>query len=175
MGLGLELERATLAAAIEAAHRLPHRVWLQINVSPALVLEHEPLRTIVATSRRRLVLEVTEHVAIGDYPTFRAALARLGPRIGLAVDDAGAGYASLRHILELAPTFVKLDRSVVEGVDTDPARQAMVAGLRHFAQETGCRLIAEGVETEPELQALIGQGVRLAQGYLLGRPEPLID
>ncbi|MFI5040771.1 MAG: EAL domain-containing protein [Acidimicrobiales bacterium] len=173
VGLGIELEAATLEAALVAARGLPHWVWLQLNASPALILRGEPLRTIVARAGRRLVLEVTEHTAIDDYVAFRAALAALGPRVSLAVDDAGAGFASLRHVLELSPAFVKLDRSLVEGIDTDPARQAMVAGMRHFAMETHSRLIAEGVETEAELRALTADGVRLAQGYLLGRPAPL--
>jgi EAL domain-containing protein (putative c-di-GMP-specific phosphodiesterase class I) len=173
VGLGIELERATLEAALNAARGLSNRVWLQVNVSPALILGGEPLRTIVANAGRHLVLEVTEHTAIDDYTTFRSAVAALEPRVSLAVDDAGAGFASLRHILELAPAFIKLDRSIIEGVDTDPARQAMVAGLRHFADETHCRLIAEGVETEAELQVLTQHGIRLVQGYLLGRPGPL--
>ena len=173
VGLGLELETATLEAALDAARQLPARVRLHLNVSPALVLAGEPLRSIVASANRRLVLEVTEHTAIDDYPAFRAALAALGPRVCLAVDDAGAGFASLRHILELAPAFVKLDRSVIGGIDADLAREAMVAGMRQFAQGAHCRLIAEGVETDAELRVLSEHGVRLVQGYLLGRPEPL--
>jgi EAL domain-containing protein (putative c-di-GMP-specific phosphodiesterase class I) len=173
VGLGIELERATLEATLDVARRLPARVWLQVNASPALILGGEPLRTIVANAGRHLVLEVTEHTAIDDYAAFRAALAALGPRVSFAVDDAGAGFASLRHILELAPAFVKLDRSIIEGLEADPARQAMVAGMRHFAEETHCRLIAEGVETDAELGVLTEHGIRLVQGYLLGRPAPL--
>lgn len=91
------------------------------------------------------------------------------------MDDAGAGFASFRHILELGPAFVKLDRSLIAGIDGDPAKQALVAGMLQFARSTGCRLIAEGVETEPERAALVGLGLRLAQGHLLGRPVPLPD
>ncbi|HET9443569.1 MAG TPA: EAL domain-containing protein, partial [Acidimicrobiales bacterium] len=87
--------------------------------------------------------------------------------------DAGAGFASLRHILHLGPAFVKLDRSWIHGVDADPARQALVAGLRHFAAQTGAELIAEGVEREVERQALLGLGVGYGQGRLLGEPAPL--
>ena len=173
VGLGLVLEQATLEAALDAARQLPPRVWLHVNVSPALMLAGEPLRAIVAAARRRIVLEVTEHTVIDDYAAFRAALAALGPTVRLAVDDAGAGFASLRHILELQPALVKLDRSVIGGIDADPARQALVAGMVHFAQDTGCQLIAEGVETEAELRALQEHGIRLVQGYLLGLPAPL--
>jgi EAL domain-containing protein (putative c-di-GMP-specific phosphodiesterase class I) len=91
--------------------------------------------------------------------------------VELAVDDAGAGYASLRHILELRPTFAKLDISLVRGIDADELRQALAAGLVYFALRSGCHLIAEGVESE-EAGALRRLGVEFAQGYLFGRPEP---
>jgi EAL domain-containing protein (putative c-di-GMP-specific phosphodiesterase class I) len=89
------------------------------------------------------------------------------------VDDAGASFASLRHILELDPAFVKLDISLIRGIDRDPAKQGLVAGMRHFARTTKCRIIAEGVESEAEAQTLTELDVRLVQGYLFGRPAPL--
>lgn len=92
----------------------------------------------------------------------------------LAVDDAGAGYASLRHILELGPAFAKLDISLVRGIDGDPLRQALAAGLEHFAARGGCQLIAEGVERQAEAGALEDLAVEFGQGYLFGRPEPLV-
>jgi EAL domain-containing protein (putative c-di-GMP-specific phosphodiesterase class I) len=109
-------------------------------------------------------------VAIEDYPSLSSALRSLGPSIRLAVDDAGSGFASLRHILELAPDVVKLDIGLIRGMDEDAARQALVAGMVHFADLGHFFLIAEGVETEPERDTLIALGVRLGQGYLLGRP-----
>jgi EAL domain-containing protein (putative c-di-GMP-specific phosphodiesterase class I) len=127
----------------------------------------------MAGSRRRIVLEVTEHAAIADYPEFRAAMANLGPKVDFAVDDTGTGFASLRHIIELRPAFVKLDRSLIAGIDSDDARQAMVVGLCHFAQVTGCRLIVEGIETDAELAVLRSLAIDLGQGYLLGRPVPV--
>ena len=172
VGLGQDLEIATLHAALTAAVELPADAWLNLNVSPDLILAGEPLRSITSDAHRDLVVEVTEHLAIADYATFRAALADLGANVRLAVDDAGAGFASLRHIVELRPAFVKLDRSLVAGVDTDEALQAMIVGLHHFARSTGCRLIAEGIETEAECSALRSLGIRLGQGYLLGRPVP---
>jgi EAL domain-containing protein (putative c-di-GMP-specific phosphodiesterase class I) len=120
-----------------------------------------------------VVLEVTEHAAVADYPAFRAAMAELGPKVRLAVDDAGAGFASLRHILELRPAFVKLDRWLVADLESDDARQAMIVGLRHFARSTGCRLIAEGIETDRELAVLRTLDIPLGQGFLLGRPLPI--
>jgi PAS domain S-box-containing protein len=175
VGLALELETAALVAALTAAKALPESAWLNVNASPEVILAGEPLRTLLRRSRRHLVLEVTEHVVIADYPAFRAAMVELGPDVELAVDDAGAGFASLRHILELHPAFVKLDRSLVSGLETDSARQAMIVGLRHFARTTGCRLIAEGVETDAERTVLRNLGIGLGQGYLLGRPVPVGD
>ena len=174
VGLGTELEIAALTAALRAAVALPARPWLNVNVSPAVIVAGEPLRSIVASYPGRLVLEVTEHQAINDYAAFRAAVAALGIDVQVAVDDAGAGFASLRHILELRPQIVKIDRSLVAGIDTDPARQSLLAGLHHFADAVGCSLIAEGIETEGELATLVALDIHGGQGYLLGRPVPLV-
>jgi EAL domain-containing protein (putative c-di-GMP-specific phosphodiesterase class I)/DNA-binding NarL/FixJ family response regulator len=174
LGLGLLLERTAVAAAIAAAESLPEGVALSVNLS-ADVLRLEPgLGKILASAERRpLIIEITEHERIDDYEAVRMALEELGPHVRLAVDDAGSGYASLRHILALNPAFVKLDIEWVHGIDRDPVRRALVSGLIHFASETGCELIAEGIETEAELEALRGLGITLGQGYLLGRPKPV--
>ncbi len=170
VGLGTELETAALRASLAAAKALPRSAWLNLNASPELILAADPLLWSLHRSRRRLIVEVSEHTAITDYPAFRSALEALGPKVELAIDDAGAGFASLRHILELRPAFVKLDRWLVAGIQGDEARQAMVIGLVHFARTTGCRLIAEGIETDDELAVLWSLGIRLGQGYLLGQP-----
>ena len=169
-GLGLELEAATLNAALNAARALPRHAWLSLNVSPRLVLGVEPLRSLVASQARRIVLEITEHAAIADYALLRHALRRLPTRVDLAVDDAGAGFASFRHILELRPRFVKLSREFILGIDRDPARRAMVGALAGFSVNRGGLLVAEGLESEAERSAVAALGVPLGQGYLLGRP-----
>jgi PAS domain S-box-containing protein len=169
-GLGLELEIATLEAAFRAADPLPANRFLDINVSPGLVLAIEPLRAMLRRSGFNVVLEITEHERIADYAALRAAVAKLGENVRLAVDDAGAGFASLRHIAELRPAFVKLDRGLVVGIEWDPARQALVAGMVHFAAQSETTLIAEGIETEPERAMLLQLGVAVGQGYLFGRP-----
>jgi EAL domain-containing protein (putative c-di-GMP-specific phosphodiesterase class I) len=170
LGLGPALQRATLTAALAAAQSLPPNVALSVNLS-ADVLQLEPsLPKLMAGAGRQLIVEITEHERIDDYDAVRAALARLGPNVKLAVDDAGSGYASLRHILALEPAYVKLDMEWVHNIDQDPVRRALVSGLIYFASETGCELIAEGIETQAELDALRELGVRLGQGYLLGRP-----
>jgi EAL domain-containing protein (putative c-di-GMP-specific phosphodiesterase class I) len=106
---------------------------------------------------------------IEDYSALRSAMVRL-PQVQYAVDDAGAGYSSFRHILELAPKYAKLDRTIIRGIERDPMRQALVAGLDHYAMRARCQLIAEGVETESEAATLAELGVELAQGYLFGAP-----
>jgi PAS domain S-box-containing protein len=169
VGLGPALELATLTAALREAERLPPDLWLSLNVSPDLVLAGEGLRDLVRTAGRPIVCEVTEHAVIDDYVAFRLAMAQL-EGLRLAVDDAGAGFASFRHVLELKPAFVKLDRSLVADIDGDPVRQALMVGMSHFAKSVGCRLIAEGIETKAELVTLMELGVPLGQGYLLGRP-----
>jgi EAL domain-containing protein (putative c-di-GMP-specific phosphodiesterase class I)/CheY-like chemotaxis protein len=172
VGLGLELEFATLEVAIKAARSLPSGTWLSLNVSPAATLAGEPLARLLRRARQPVVLELTEHTAVHDYPALRRAIAELGPGIRVAVDDAGAGYASMQHVVEVRPDFVKLDISLVRGIDGDRARQALVAGMRYFAEETNCVTLAEGVETAAELETLKRLGIVLGQGYLLGRPAP---
>ena len=171
VGLGSELESAAVAAAIEVARRLPPEAWLSVNFSPAAVIDGHAAETI-ARSDRPIVIEITEHEQIESYPALRRAIEGCGS-VRLSVDDAGAGYASLRHIAELRPDFVKLDIGLVRNIDADPARQALAAGLCHFAAETGTTLIAEGIETEVELDTVRRLGVHLGQGFLLGRPEYL--
>ncbi len=170
-GLGADYELATIRAALDGGTRLPPQVFMSINVSPEFVMQSDRrFRELLKGSTRPLVLELTEHVAIDDYQLVRTALAKLGD-VGLAVDDAGAGYASLRHILELRPAYAKLDISLVRGIDGDDLRQALAAGLQYFASKTGCRLIAEGVESRAEADVLTRLGIMFGQGDLFGHPE----
>ena len=175
LGLGQALQRASVSAAIEAAGSLPPDIALSVNLS-ADVLQHEPaLEKLAGDAGRPLIVELTEHERIDDYAAVRSALGRLGPNVKLAIDDAGSGYASLRHILALQPSYVKLDIEWVTDIDKDPVRRALVSGLVYFATETGCELIAEGIETQAELESLRELGVQLGQGFLLGRPKPVAD
>jgi EAL domain-containing protein (putative c-di-GMP-specific phosphodiesterase class I) len=175
LGVGADLELATLAAAVADARALPRDAFLSLNVSPKLVVEcATELRTALSTVDRPLVLELTEHDVVADYTELRSTLDSFDRPVRLSVDDAGAGFASLRHVLMLKPDFVKLDRSWISGIDRDDAKQALVAGLAHFATKTGCQLVAEGIETDGELSALASLDVPLGQGYLLGVPAPAI-
>jgi len=173
-GLGPAFELAAISMAIEGLDRLAGG-FISLNISPRSVIDQtDDVREILsAISSRTTVVELTEHVVIDDYGELRAALGSLGENIEVAVDDAGAGFASMRHILELRPSFAKLDMSLVRGIDEDDLRQGLAAGLNYFALRTGCQLIAEGVETQAEADTLQRLGIEFAQGYLYGRPERL--
>ena len=173
IGLSAELEHATLNSAVILSRALPDDAWVSFNVSPGIVTDRDLLADVARGADRPVVLEVTEQEAIEDYEAVLDAVGGAGPDVRLAVDDAGAGHASLRHILRLQPTYVKLDMTLVRDIDRDPSREAMVAGLVHFGEATGSMLIAEGVERAEEADALRGLRVPLAQGYLFGRPAPI--
>jgi EAL domain-containing protein (putative c-di-GMP-specific phosphodiesterase class I)/CheY-like chemotaxis protein len=173
LGMAVEVEHSTIATALGVAADLPDETWLSINVSPTLLLGDPHLGELLSASTRPVVLELTEHDPIVDYPAVRKAVEVLGGDVRLSVDDAGSGYACLHHVLALEPDYVKLDRRWVHGIDQDPARQALVAGLAHFARQTGSTLIAEGIEEAAEIDALTALDVTLGQGFLLGRPAPI--
>ena len=140
---------------------------MAVNFSPAAVIDGSAA-SVVRDAKRSVVIEITEHNEIDNYPAVRHAIEGCGD-VRIAVDDAGAGFASLRHILELQPDIIKLDLALVRDIDSDPARQALAAGLRHFAALTGTTLIAEGVETLAEAMTVRHLGVELAQGFLFDR------
>ncbi|MCS0606655.1 EAL domain-containing protein [Massilia solisilvae] len=171
VGMEVELETAAIRHALKGRERLPEDVYLSINASPGVIvsgaIEHE-LRDVPAHG---VVLEITEHALIENYDRIIEALKPLRERgIRIAVDDAGSGYSSFRHILHLDPDIIKLDMSLTSKIDTDPARRALAAAMAGFSEETGMTIVAEGVETPSELEELKRIGIPLAQGYLLGKP-----
>ena len=172
VGLGTELELATLERAIAHLPEIPPRAYLSLNVSPAVLADAAPLlRSVDGT---RVVVEVTEHEVVEDYDTLTAATAELRARgVRFAIDDAGAGYSSLSHVLRLLPDIVKIDMSITQGVDEDLARQALARALVDFGGKLGVTIVAEGVETVGELRMLAGLGVACGQGYFLAKPGPL--
>lgn len=174
LGVGGDLERATLALAVDGARRQQPGMWLALNVTPTLLLGHTGLDLLLRrTGRDDLVLEISEMEPVHDYGALLAAIDALGASVQISVDDAGAGFASLAHILALRARYVKLDKSWIEGIDVEPAKRALVAGLQGFAAETGAALIAEGVETQAQLDAICDLGIPFGQGFLLGRPGDL--
>ena len=174
LGVGLDLEMATLEVALDHAVRLASDRFVAFNVSASLLVEDDDVSALFDGFDRAAVVELSEHEAIPDYDAVRSALQGLRDDVRLSVDDAGSGFASLRHILLLRPDFVKLDRSWVHGVHTDPARQALIAGVAHFVREIGASLLAEGIEQVADRDVLVDLGVQLGQGWLFGRPEPVV-
>ena len=169
--LGVRLELAVLESALEGQGAFPDDIFLAVNASPETILSDELPPLLRKASGGRIVLEMTEHARVDDYVALRRALACMrATGVRLAIDDAGAGFASLQHVLQLSPDIIKPDMSLTRGVDTDPARRALAAALIFFAREIDCQIIAEGIETEAELETLKLLGVTRGQGYFLGRP-----
>lgn len=174
VGLQAALELAVIRRSLEDLDQFPEGTYVSFNISPRTILEHPALEVFDGYPLDRIMLEVTEHASIADYGVIADALAPLRRRgLRLAVDDAGAGYASFRHILKLKPDVIKLDSTLVAAIDKDAGIRALAAALVRFAEETGSKVVAEGVETELELRVLRELNVNKAQGYLLGRPAPL--
>lgn len=173
-GLDTTLEMRAITKALAALPSLPGKAYISVNASPSQIASGEFARLVQGRACHRVVLEITEHAVITDYDEVRRACEMLRNRgIRVAIDDAGSGYASFRHILTLEPDFIKLDMSLTRGIDSDSRRQALAAAFVAFASKTSSEIIAEGIETQAELEALKQLGVTKAQGYLLGRPGPL--
>ncbi|MGE5648593.1 MAG: EAL domain-containing protein [Bacillota bacterium] len=174
VGLGIPLEARTIGLGLRGLQELAPEVYVSVNISPDTILSPAFDGIFRDMPLERVTLEITEHAAVDRYQEIADVLRPIRARgLQLAVDDAGAGYASFRHILALAPDRIKLDCSLTKNIDTDPARRALIAAFVRFAEDTAASLIAEGVETEKELEALLQLGVAKAQGHLLGRPMPI--
>jgi EAL domain-containing protein (putative c-di-GMP-specific phosphodiesterase class I) len=170
-GLRRKLEIACLAAAASLGPTPDGRL-LFVNASPSTLADPAAL-ALVDSLPERVVIELTEQEAVLDYGELRTHLSRwLSRGLRIAIDDTGAGYSSLRHVIELAPDFLKLDRELIRGLDQDRSRRALVRSVVAFAREVGTSIIAEGVETASELEVLREAGVHLVQGFLLARPGP---
>lgn len=174
IGLGVELEVRAASLALEAIDRIPEGTYLAVNVSPETSASPEFRDLISGVPDGRLVIEVTEHAEVEDYRPLSSALDGLrGMGIRLAVDDAGAGFASPRHVLNLAPEIIKLDMSLTRDVHSDRGRRALAAALISFAAELGSTIVAEGIESRDELAALQTLRVPCGQGHFLAPPGPL--
>ena len=170
-GLGQELEQITMGLALATLATLPEDQFLAINSSPASLTDDGVLALLFASDLSRVVVEITEHDAVNDYDLTRqtlGSLRRAGARI--AVDDVGAGFASLRHVLLLQPDVVKLDTSLTKDVHESPRRQAIVRALVTFSDEVGAVVLAEGIEVAEQVPVLLEAGVTLGQGWHLGIP-----
>ncbi|MEA2430277.1 MAG: hypothetical protein QOI19_750, partial [Thermoleophilaceae bacterium] len=168
-GLGIELELVAAQAQLEAPNR-PRGTRLSINLSPSAMLSAEADQ-LLAGDLSHLILEVTEDELVAEGGALEERLADLRRRgARLAVDDIGAGYAGLKQVMRLQPDVLKLDRSLVAGVSSDPAKGAMVDALVRYSRRIGADVCAEGVETLEDLEALADLDVTYGQGYVLARP-----
>jgi EAL domain-containing protein (putative c-di-GMP-specific phosphodiesterase class I) len=173
VGLRVELEIAAVRAAVANAEAMDD-TFLALNVSPEALSSVRFLRLLPELPSDHVVVEVTEHAPVEDYETLARSLEQLRAEgIRVAIDDAGAGFASLRHILRLAPDFIKLDISLTRGIDSDQARRALASALISFASEIGATIIAEGIESGAEVEALRALGVVYGQGFHLAWPETI--
>src|ERR1700680_926087 len=173
-GLRTRLELHAIRRAMEQVCNLPEDTFLSINASPATLLSEDFADAVTGLDGARLVVEVTEHATVEVYEPLQGAIDRLRRRgVRLAIDDAGAGFSSLKHIVRLVPQFIKLDLFLVRDINVDPVKRAVVAGMVGVATQIGGRVIGEGVETEEELRVLVDLGVHCAQGFYLALPRPL--
>ncbi len=174
VGMGLELELHAIRNALAAFDRFPDPLFLGINTSAELILSGLLPPLLDGLDLSRIMVEITEHATVSDYDALMRALQPLREQgAGLAIDDAGAGYAGMRHILSLKSDVIKLDMSLTRDIDTDPGRRALARGLISFAHDIGSSITAEGVETPGELAMLRSLGVDKVQGYYLSKPLPL--
>ena len=170
------LDLACVAAALRAAANIGE-ADLFVNVLIGTLVDQRGVAALdkaIHDSRvdpASIVLEFSEREPVPDLVLLQRIAAELRARgFRIAVDDAGSGHASMRVIAELRPEFIKVDRSLIQAVDADRARRALVVALLSFSGHIGARVIAEGIETERERETLQGLGVQFGQGWLLGRP-----
>ena len=176
VGLGRPLELYAIERALSLLPDLPEPLCMAVNAGPDTFCSPELLGLLAVSTPSRIVVELTEHVDIEDYPGLRQAckaLRTLGAKV--AIDDTGTGFASLSLVLEVAPELIKLDRELTRNIDLDPVRRALARALVAFGDETEAEVIAEGIETAAELEVLIDLGIAYGQGFYLGRPGSLED
>jgi EAL domain-containing protein (putative c-di-GMP-specific phosphodiesterase class I)/AmiR/NasT family two-component response regulator len=171
--LGVQLEMMAIKSAMAGLPHLPTGAYLSVNCSPRAAISPE-VAALIRGSASRMVVEITEHEAIEDYAMLAAALEGLRTHgLRVAIDDAGAGFASLRHTLLLRPDIVKVDTSLTRNIDGDRAKRAMTSALVSFGEEMDVAIVAEGIETRRELDELVALGVPFGQGFYLAEPAPL--
>jgi EAL domain-containing protein (putative c-di-GMP-specific phosphodiesterase class I) len=173
-GVGPDLEIAALKKAVDLSGDLPRPAYQAVNLSPEILISGRFQDLLATLPWTRLVVEITEHLEIGDYQRLARPIAAIRARGGrLAIDDVGAGFASLQHVLSLSPDIIKLDRSLSHGIELNQPRAALARGLVACAEELGATVVAEGIETPEDARGLRRVGAHCGQGYLFGRPAAL--
>ena len=179
LGQRAALERACLRTALELLAQRPPSTSLSVNLSAPVLLEPATMAMLhevgdaLPDQLCGLIIEITEETLVhGDMQLLRAIEPLRARGARLAVDDMGAGYSGLRQITTVHPGYLKLDRSLVSGIDADDERAALIGALAGYSAQVGSLLVAEGVETEDELGVIRRLGVPLVQGFYFSRPAP---
>ncbi len=169
VGLGDRLEIQALLGAAE--HLASVTGYIAMNVSPATLLTAECTAMLDGLPLDRVLLELSEHDKVEDYAALAAVLAPLRARgLRLAIDDVGAGFSSLRHIVVTSPDVIKIDRTIVDGCSHDPVLSTLVNSLVYFGHGCNAMVVAEGIETAADAAKLLELGVDYGQGWYFGRP-----
>lgn len=167
----IELEVKAIAKALSYIDAMPDRLYLSVNASPITVASAHFMEAVRDVPPDRLLVELTEREVIHETVQLMQSLQTLREkRIGIAVDDVGAGYAGLSTIVSLKPNVLKLDRTLVSDINNCTVKQSLTKAMVHFSAEMDAFLVAEGVETLQEDQCLKSLGVRLGQGFFYARP-----
>jgi EAL domain-containing protein (putative c-di-GMP-specific phosphodiesterase class I) len=170
-GLGAALEAKALAVSLAVPER-PSGTFLSLNVSPAALVSPE-VQAALPRDLSDIVIELTEDEVFSSGIELDAQLSALRDRgARIAVDDAGAGYAGLQQVVRVAPEILKIDRSLITGIDVDSSKMALLEALARFASTTGAAVCGEGIEKLSELRMLARADTTYAQGYALARPGP---
>ncbi len=166
--LALELDQACLSRAIRGSKGLPGT--LMVNILPRNLYQVEAIKELTG-GRQGIVFEVSESEDIGNYAKLSEVCESLRQMdIKIAADDFGKGFGGMDRIVKMRPDIVKFDRSLIDGIDRDPARQSFLTSLIAAARMVGAKVLAEGVERIEEASLCQSLGIDFVQGYLLHRP-----
>lgn len=172
--LEIELELLCFRKAVEVADQLGDGRYLSVNLSPRAMSNPRVVDLLRSAGPllEHLVIEITERTPVEDYlPLYRPLHELRQQLVSVAIDDVGAGYASLWHITQLLPDMIKIDRALISGIDQSPTKRAIVTALLSLARELRCQVVAEGVEHKQEAEWLVGLGTRFGQGFHFAKPQ----
>jgi len=178
LGRLFALEKLCREVAIKNVGKLQKSQKLFLNIHPKTMADPEftPGKTLelmeqAGLSPENIVFEITERHSIQEFDLFYRTLDHYRSQgFQIAVDDAGAGYAGLTMIAELQPEYIKLDKSLIDGIHKDPVKRALVETTAAFADKIGSQIIGEGIETKAQAICLKDIGVHCGQGYFIAKP-----
>ena len=176
VGLLLEIEMTAIRTALAHLERLPRDAFISVNVSPTTAGSDELRDVLGEVDPKRVVLEITENAAAGDFDEVSEAVGALrATGVRIALDDTGSGSVSFNSLFDVHADIIKIDIDVTHGIESDPMKEAMASALKGLADRLGAMSLAEGIETEEELNLLRDVGVQAGQGFFFGRPAPVGD